>query len=239
VNSPVFRIKDWLDCRFFKRFVAGISNKEISVLDVGGGAGQFLSKFKKMDARIKHSTIVDIDDRAGVVARQLGHEYYCGTFEEYQPGRTFEIILMLNLIEHVDSPKALIKKAKQQLSPGGLVILKTPNADSLDARLFRHSNWGGYHCPRHWVLFERGSFEALLQDSGLGIRLLRYTQGAPFWATSVLFAMSRRGWIHISIERPALNHPLYPVFSAAFAALDMIRGPFAKTSQMLVVLEHI
>ena len=31
--------------------------------------------------------------------------------------------------------------------------MKTPNVEGLDAKLLRHRNWGGYHAPRHWVLF--------------------------------------------------------------------------------------
>jgi len=238
VHSPIFAAKDWLDRRFFKRFVSVLPHPQINVLDVGGGAGLALSSFKKIDRRIKRSVIVDIDKRAGDVARKLGHEYFCGRFEDFPPDQTFEIILMLNLIEHVENPAALLSKAQKQLSHGGLVILKTPNIDSLDARLFRRRNWGGYHCPRHWILFDRRSLERLVNNSGLRIKRLEYTQGASFWTTSVLFQLSRKGWIHVSAKRPALNHPLYGPLCIVFAGIDFARGLFAKTSQMLVVLEH-
>jgi 2-polyprenyl-3-methyl-5-hydroxy-6-metoxy-1,4-benzoquinol methylase len=236
-RSLLFRIKDWLDQRFFRRFIAPLPQRTLSVLDVGGGAGTQLSSFKEIDRRIDYTAIVDIDEKAQEVARQRGHDYFCGRFEDYPGQRTFDVILMLNLIEHVDNPRALLEKARTLLSPDGLLIVKTPNTDSLDARLFRHHNWGGYHCPRHWVLFDRKNFCALVEQSGLRIRQFHYTQGAPFWATSVLFWMNRRGWIHISRERPAPAHPLYPLLNAAFAGFDLMRGLFMKTSQMFAIID--
>ncbi len=143
---------------------------------------------------------------------------------------------MLNLIEHVDNPGELLLKARSLLSPDGVVLVKTPNIDSLDARLFRHKNWGGYHCPRHWVLFDRDNFESLVKRSGLRVEHHRYTQGAPFWTTSLLYALSRNGWIRVSRDRPVPKHPLYPILNVTFGSIDLLRSMVSKTSQMQVVL---
>ena len=235
-KSPLFKIKDWLDQRIFKQCMSALPDAEINVLDVGGGAGTQLSSLKKLDPRIRRTTIVDLDENAGAVARQRGHEYFCGRFEDFISDQMFDVILMLNLIEHVDNPKELLGKARSLLSPRGILIIKTPNTDSLDARLFRHRNWGGYHCPRHWTIFNRENFTAVVEEAGLKIRQFRYTQGAPFWTTSLLFYLGRKKWIRVSSERPVPNHPLYPLLNMGFACIDLLRGKIAKTSQMLVVL---
>ncbi len=236
-NSPVFKVKDWLDQRFFRKFISRLPHPSINVLDVGGGTGAQLTLLKKVDRRIRHTAVVDIDTAAGDIARRRGHEYFCGKFEDYTTDRRFELILMLNLIEHVDNPKELLAKARSLLAPQGIVIVKTPNTDSWDARLFRYANWGGYHCPRHWVLFDRDNFTAMAAEAGLRVRHFQYTQGAPFWTTSILFALNRRGWARVTRDRPAPRHPLYPLLNIGFACLDMVRGKLAKTSQMLVILE--
>lgn len=235
-NSPVFKAKDWLDQRWFKRFLSGLPDAEINVLDVGGGTGTQLSSLRRADTRFRRTAIVDLDEKAGAIARQRGHEYFCGRFENYESDQTFEVILMLNLIEHVDNPGELLAKARGLLSPQGILILKTPNTESLDARLFRHGNWGGYHCPRHWVLFNRENFTALAEAAGLKIRRFQYTQGAPFWTSSVLFSLHRKKWIRISSERPVPRHPLHPWLTMGFACMDLLRARIAKTSQMLVIL---
>ena len=237
-GSVLFRVKDALDRRFFRRFVKDLPQESLRVLDVGGGSGAQLSAFRTVDARIAATTIVDLDLAARERALERGHDYYCGRFEEYAPGSAFEIILMLNLIEHVDKPAQLLAKARTLLATNGILIVKTPNTDSWDARLFRDRNWGGYHCPRHWVLFNRENFMATVAAAGLRVRHFQYTQGAPFWTTSVMFALGRRKWIHTAQDRPVPAHPLYPVLNAFFAGFDILRAPFARTSQMLAVLER-
>ena len=117
-----------------------------------------------------------------------------------------------------------------------MVLIKTPNIDSLDYRWFQHRNWGGFHCPRHWVLFQRESFLSLATKAGLSVSRFAYTQGAPFWAVSVLAALQERQLIRLGANRPAYQHPLYRVLTLLFAAFDFLRRPLAKTSQMFVIL---
>jgi len=41
----------------------------------------------------------------------------------------------------VRDPVAVLQKMSGMLAPDGLILIKTPNYDSLDARIFRHRNW--------------------------------------------------------------------------------------------------
>ena len=237
VQSPVFRVKDRLDRRFFAKLLRAVAGKELAALDVGGGVGWTLDVLRRADPRVTSTTIVDLDPDAGGKAGERGHEYHCARFEDFQTDRRFDFIILFNLVEHVADPGAVLKKTAELLAPGGVAVVKTPNMNSWDARLFRRRNWGGYHCPRHWVLFDDANFRALVGQCGLRVREARHTQGAPFWTTSVMFALRRRGWIKASAARPIPRHPLYQILSAAFAAFDMVRGVFFRTSQMFFVLE--
>jgi SAM-dependent methyltransferase len=236
--SLVQRIKDALDRRLFRRVLRQLSGAQLSVLDVGGGAGAQLDAVRACDARVRFTQIVDFDARAAEIAKANGHAFFCGRIEDFAADRTFDLILMLNLIEHVQNPQAVLLKLRSALTPAGLILLKTPNYDSLDARLFRHRNWGGYHAPRHWVLFTRESFERVAQRANLRVRSFAYTQGAPFWSTSILFMLAEWGLIRVTKERPAVNHPLFPILAGVAAGFDFIRAPFAKLSQMLIVLQR-
>ncbi|MBC7873354.1 MAG: class I SAM-dependent methyltransferase [Ferruginibacter sp.] len=235
-GNLVVRIKEWLDKRFFKKILDDITGKEISVLDVGGGTGWMLDVLKKSDKRISHTQIVDIDDKAGNIARQHGHSYFEGTIEAFQTDRLFHLILMLNLVEHVAAPLAVLQKARSLLAPGGMIVIKTPNTNSWDARLFKKTYWGGLHCPRHWIIFSEKSFRIVIQPTGLKIMKLNYTQGAPFWAFSIIAALHRRKIVHVSAKRPVIFHWLFAPISALFAVFDFIRRPFARTSQMFIIL---
>jgi SAM-dependent methyltransferase len=190
------------------------------------------------DPRINETWIVDLDPAAESAAVQAGHRYFCGRIEDFRPEQKFDVIMMLNLIEHVSDPEAVMRKVAGLLTPGGVVIVKTPNYDALDARLFRRRSWTGYHCPRHWVLFTLDSFRGLAERVGLAVRSASYTQGAPFWAGSLLVWLAERGLTRVTRERSVFNHPLFGAIAAAFALFDFVRRPFAKTSQMLFVLGH-
>lgn len=233
----VVKVKEWLDRRAFGDVLRRVPGERIAALDVGGGAGWLLTTIRALDDRVAETHVVDLDPRAGDKARALGHAYHHGRIEDFAPPRAFDLVLLLNLIEHVEDPRNVLRKLRDCLAPGGLVLVKTPNADALDARLFRHLNWGGYHCPRHWVLFERPGFEAAARECGLKVVKAAYTQGAPFWATSMLAWLHARGLAEISAERPAVYHPAFGLISAAFAAFDLLRAPLGgKPSQMFFLL---
>ena len=51
---------------------------------------------------------------------------------------------MFNLIEHVKNHRNF-KKSFSLLSNHGVVLVKTPNTDSLNFKLFKNRDWGGYH----------------------------------------------------------------------------------------------
>lgn len=235
-KNIVVRIKEWLDKLFFKKILKKLEAKEVSVLDIGGGTGWMLDVLKKTDSRISFTQIVDIDEKAKNIAETNGHSYYEGTIESFSTNKQFHLILMLNLVEHVADPLAVLQKAESLLAPGGVIVIKTPNSDSWDARLYKKSYWGGLHCPRHWVIFSEKSFRVLLQSTGLKINKHKYTQGAPFWAFSVIASLHRKKIVRISASRPIIFHWLFAPISAIFAVFDFIRRPFAKTSQMFITL---
>ncbi|HMJ54434.1 MAG TPA: class I SAM-dependent methyltransferase [Polyangiaceae bacterium] len=235
-HSLVFSIKHWLDRRFFRSILRPLAQPSLRVLDVGGGAGFELSTLRDSNPRVRETWVVDLDPEAAAIAERNGHHYFCGRVEDFAPDEKFDVIMMLNLIEHVQDPESVLRKVAALLAPGGLVLLKTPNFDSWDARLFRQRSWTGYHCPRHWVLFSRDSFTHLAERVGLPVKQATYTQGASFWAGSTIAWLAARGLLRVTRERPIFNHPLFGLAAAAFAALDFVRAPFAKTSQMFFVL---
>jgi 2-polyprenyl-3-methyl-5-hydroxy-6-metoxy-1,4-benzoquinol methylase len=235
-RSMVFAIKRRLDRRLFSGLLRQIRAASLSVLDVGGGSGWQLDLIRACDRRVTFTQVVDLDPVAAAAARAGGHEYYQGSIEDFQATRRFDLILLLNLLEHVRYPSRVLEKLRSALTPSGLILVQTPNYDSLDARLFRHRNWGGYHAPRHWVIFTRESLARIVNQAGLRIEKFTYVQGASFWSTSVLVLLARAGLVELTRERPAVNHPLFPPFAAIAAAFDLVRSPFAKLSQMQVVL---
>jgi SAM-dependent methyltransferase len=232
------KAKQALDRRMFRAVLRRIPGQSLSALDVGGGRGWLLDLARASDARVLSTQVVDIDPAAKAAAEGAGHRYFLGPIEEFAADRAYDLVLMLNMIEHVRRPDEVLAKARGLLSRNGLLLIKTPNFDSLDARIFRHRSWGGYHTPRHFVLFNRESFTRVAVAQGLRVAAFSYTQGAPFWAVSVLNELRRAGLARVSYERPAPYHPLVPLLQVLFAGFDFARRPFARLSQMFFILER-
>lgn len=230
-------IKEWLDGRLFRAILADIPGDRLRVLDVGGGTGWMLTVLRGVDARVASTHEVDLDESARQAAEAAGHVFHCMPVERFRSDERFDLVLMLNIIEHVADPGAVLRGIVGLLAPHGRVLIKTPNTDTLDRRLFRHRNWGGYHSPRHWVLFTAENLIGLARRCGLEPVWSRYTQGAPQWTPSVLGLLAERGWLHVSVERPMYTHPLYNPLLALMAGVDFLRAPFAKTAQMFVLLK--
>ncbi len=212
-----------------------------AALDIGGGTGWMLNEARRVEPRLKTTVIVDIDAQAQGLATANHHQFVASRIENFTTDQRFDLVLMLNLIEHVADPVAVLAAVGRLLTPQGRILLKTPNHASLDAQLFRQSYWGGLHCPRHWVIFTPASLESAARRAGLAVQTLEETQGAPFWCWSVLAGLARRGWILVSAQRPMVQHPLAPVLIALFAAFDFVRRPLMGRSgrglsQLFVVL---
>ncbi len=235
-GNSVFKLKDLWDRRFFSSLLKDVTGPALSVLDVGGGTGNVLDTLKTADERIIYTEIIDIDTNARTQAEKKGHVYIQSTIEAYTPTRKFDVILLLNIIEHISNPADMIAKCGELLQTNGIIIIKTPNADSMDAKLFKNYYWGGLHCPRHWIIFSDQSFKYMLSSLNLQLHKITFTQGAPFWAYGLLQLFRKKD---ITLKKlPLVNHPLFAPVSLLFALFDVCRSWFAKTSQMFIVLKR-
>jgi SAM-dependent methyltransferase len=77
----------------------------------------------------------------------------------------FDIVTLLDVIEHVRDPLGLLGEARRLLRPGGRIALTTPDLSSLSARLLK-SRWP-YVLPEHVIYFDRGTIRRALRQAGL------------------------------------------------------------------------
>ena len=232
----VGRVKRWLDSRAYRKALDLVDEPAPRILDVGGGTGDISSGFVEASGNRARATVVDIDDASIEVARSRGLDGFVGRFEDYETDERFDLILMLNLIEHVADPMALLRRARELLKPNGVVWLQTPNFRALDARLFRHRNWVGYHCPRHWVIFSEDGLRRALGDAELEPVRFNRTQGGYFWAGSLLGQRrARRGWDAEGLPEPLIQYRLMPALAAAGAGFDLVTRPVRQVSQVMVM----
>jgi 2-polyprenyl-3-methyl-5-hydroxy-6-metoxy-1,4-benzoquinol methylase len=96
-----------------------------------------------------------------------------GTVQDLDlPAEGYDFAFMIQTIEHLDGPAAVLRSVRRLLKPGASVGIVTDNTGSLDFKLFRGRHWGGYHFPRHFYLFDRRSLRALAAKVDLEVEAL-------------------------------------------------------------------
>ena len=232
-RNLVTRTKAALDRRAFRKLLDEVGTESPRVLDIGGGTGDIAAGLVAASDGRATATVVDVDPATVDVARARGLGAVAARIEEFDTDERFDLVLMLNLVEHVEDPVAVMRKAARLVAPGGVVWIQTPNWRSLDARLFRRHSWAGLHCPRHWVLFSRRGLERALGRAGLVPQRIAYTQAGAFWAASALARIRRR--VPGRGGTPLVRDPLFLPLAALGAAFDFLTARVRATSQQVCV----
>ncbi|MDG2533532.1 bifunctional 2-polyprenyl-6-hydroxyphenol methylase/3-demethylubiquinol 3-O-methyltransferase UbiG [Sphingomonas sp. HITSZ_GF] len=100
-----------------------------TAIDVGCGAGLLAEPLARLGATM---TAIDAAPenigaaRAHAAAGGLAIDYIAGGIEDL-PGRCFDLVTSMEVIEHVTDPAAFVGALAGALAEGGLMILSTPN----------------------------------------------------------------------------------------------------------------
>jgi len=97
------------------------------ILDVGCGPGGFLELCARRGWQVQG---LDLSEIAATIASfRLGIEVFCGMLEEtHYPDRAFDAATLLNVLDSTPSPSATIEEICRILRPGGVLLIRSPNA---------------------------------------------------------------------------------------------------------------
>jgi 2-polyprenyl-3-methyl-5-hydroxy-6-metoxy-1,4-benzoquinol methylase len=190
------------------------------VLEVGSAAGDLMVPLRNAGFRV---TGVELSDYAATIAREQHHlDVHTGTLADAPlDGRSFDAVIMRNVIEHVPDPKGDLERAATLLRPGGVLILRTDNVASLDARLFR-SLWYGYDFPRHLTLFSPATITAYVESVGLEVTRVQYSLVPTHWIMSVRYWASDRSAISAVVPLLSPRNPLLLAAAFGIAAVQKV-----------------
>lgn len=219
----------------------------LRILDVGCADGRLLDWFKSSSVGARLDTHgIEMDEAAAATARRRGHRVVSGRFEvddELEPG-SFDLIVALHVIEHVDDPERFARRAAELLAPGGVFAVATPNWDSADARRFR-GRWGGNHFPRHWTLYEPATIDALARSIGLEVVRVEYQPNPIFWVWTCHAALRERfpsrRWPDAAFPPVRIFDPSPRSFGllAVFTVVDLLlRLATGRTASMAVEMRR-
>lgn len=152
-----------------------LKNKDdFSLLEVGTGSG-FLLTFLEAEFPKAKLKGLEYDNRlVSLTQSKLKNaKIFQGNAEEFNfEGETFDMIVSLQVIEHLYKPELLIASAKKHLKPGGIFMFTTPNPKSISARVMK-DKWHGYRddhvsmksCDEWVALAEGNGFKTLYAGS--------------------------------------------------------------------------
>lgn len=219
----VYRVRRRLEARRLLRAATGLA-KDARILDVGCGDGFHLGLLRDFGRPGWHLEGVDADARAVMRARDNGLAVHEGTVESADlAGSTFDFVLLIQTIEHVADPQAVLRRVGELLRPGGRLLVVTDNTGSPDFTLFRRRHWGGYHFPRHWNLFNENALRVLAGDCGLEVEKVTTMVSPVNWVYSVRNLLDDWGASPRLVNQFSLeSSPSLAVFTALDAGLRLV-----------------
>jgi SAM-dependent methyltransferase len=136
-------------------------------LDIGCGTGTLL----RAVANAGWDELgTEVAPAAAEAVRAAGFDVLVGgTGDLDLPAAGFDVVSMVEVIEHVPEPDDLLTAAGRLLRPGGALYLTTPHGRGLSARVLR-AGWSLVTPPDHLQLFSIHGLRVALARAGLDVR---------------------------------------------------------------------
>lgn len=195
------------------------------ILDVGCGGGVFfdrLSEFGEVRGVEPNPLLVSTDP-------EVRSRIHVGPFDaSYRPGQLFGLILMLDVLEHLDDPADAVQRAMSMLEANGSILITVP---ALEALWTMHDD-----VNQHRMRYTKRTMRALAQAGGMRIDQMRYFFHWPVpvkFAQRIVEGIFNPNPAPVSVPPRLINAALFRLSRAEHAALGALRLPFG--SSLLVV----
>lgn len=153
-----------IDCILRSRgpFEPGIGSRP-RILDVGCGDALFFDRLTKI------GDVEGIESEAALVRADNPHRsrIHLGFLDEnFRPAAPYDLLLLLDVLEHIKEPAPVLKRAVELLAPAGKVIITVP---AFQALWTTHDDLN-----HHFVRYTKRSFQQLAAKARMKIDHQRY-----------------------------------------------------------------
>lgn len=155
------------------------------LLDIGAASGIFV----KLAQECGYAA-TGIEPSAQLVKEakeKFGIDLVKGTVENYEAREQFDVVTLLDLIEHVTDPEGFLKKVSPLIRRGGILVIVTPDISSIPPKLMGNRWW--HYRTAHVNFFNLRSLTYLLEKLGFSIeKKHRFAWNfTPFYLITRLF----------------------------------------------------
>lgn len=175
------------------------------VLDVGAGYGLLSSILYNKGYEIE---IIE-PKNTPYYLHDKKFKHYKTTIEKFsnnQKGR-YDIICMMDVIEHLINPLLMLRKLKQLLNKKGIIVIQTPNYKSLMAQICK--NWSWWMVSDHKYFLSPKSTRILLEKAGFSISELDTYESLEDFKKNL-------DGNFVSIKNPAIRKLVKGIFYSVF-----------------------
>ncbi len=134
------------------------------VLDVGCSFGGFV---KTLLENGYDAQGIDISDFAIKEAKKnviLKNRVYCRDLLDLSSKNKYDVITLIEVLEHLSQPDLVFQKISEILNPGGLLLIQTANFDGLQAKL--QGRRYHYFLPGHLFYYSKSNLISFLKNYG-------------------------------------------------------------------------
>lgn len=169
-----------------KKWIKNSAIKNGSYLEIGCGSGIMLKVFSDFGWSVSGI------ERTSEIAKKAKEK--CNNLTIYQsidiiPSENFyDLIILFNVLEHLEDPNYYISKCNKLLSKSGRLIITVPNFSSYQRHIF-NKNWFHLDPPRHLFHFTEKSLSILLDKHNMvieNISFVSYEHDPIGWIESFL-----------------------------------------------------
>jgi len=169
------------------RFVERLGPPGRRILDVGAAFGILLRTAR--EAGWDASGVEIAPDCAAEASRLSGVPVVAGDFTRVPLEGSFDVIVMLDVIEHLRDPMAGLRRAYELLSPGGILLIETNDIDAPWARLLGN-RWWFLDPPQHLFYFSLSGLKERLREVGFSDEFHTRRAGRRVSISNLLFKLS-------------------------------------------------
>jgi len=205
------------------------------LLDIGCASGFLLDEARKLGwevygVELSHWAVKYAHDKLEL------NNVTQGTLKEANfQNNFFDAVLMIDVIEHLSDPKAMLYKIRQLLKPTGIVCCSTPDIDSTVSKILKAKWWGIKQS--HLYYFNKSTLNKLLISTGffpIKTRSHARTFSLRYWFANLSSYTSFFKFINNFLRK----HPRFATTSVSLSLGDQIEI-FARKSRQIKYLPEL